>query len=54
MIYLKIYIIAMLSIVLLLKLIYMIKKDLTKDNINYMIITFLLFYFPILIYTTFS
>ena len=54
MIYLKIYIIAMLSITVLLKLIYMIKKDLTKDNINYMIITFLLFYFPILIYTIFS
>ena len=54
MMYLKIYIIAMLSIIMLLKLIYMIKKDLTKNNINYMIITFLLFYFPILMYTIFS
>jgi len=54
MIHLKIYIIAMLSATMLLKLIYMIKKDLTKDNINYAIITFLLFYLPILIHTIFS
>ena len=54
MMYLKIYIIVTLSVIMLLKLIYVIKKDLTKDNINYMIITFSLFYFPILIYTILS